>query len=72
MKDTIIWDGKEVPRVLRAYCSRQATTAKGGGRFNHPPVFIPAEYAVRDQQGLIIKRFDSFEAAEAFAAGKVA
>lgn len=49
----------------RAYQSREAGTVRGkfGGTASYP-----AEYAVKDQQGLIVARFDSMPEAESYAA----
>ena len=62
--ETISWNGEEIPRILTAYQSREGRTvrAKFGGVASYP-----AEFAVRDQSGLIVKRFDTIESATAYA-----
>lgn len=65
--DTIRWGGKTVPRTYKSYCSRQEMMTAGGGRFNHQPTLIPAEYAVRDQQGFIFARFPTQAEADTYA-----
>lgn len=57
------------PRVLTAYCSRAESTVSGG-KFGHTYT-LPAEYAVKDQTGWIVARFDTREEAEQFVADAV-
>lgn len=68
--DTITWNGTPVTRAFTAYCSRKAYTTRSG-KFGHT-MTLPAEYAVKDQSGLIVKRFDTLDAARAYAAERMA
>lgn len=62
--DTIMWAGERVERKLQAYQSREAATYRSrlAGAYS-----VDAEYAVKDQQGLILKRFATMEEARAYA-----
>lgn len=62
--DTITWNGERVPRILTAYQSAVGRTVRGkfGGVASYPD-----EFAVKDQQGLILKRFPTMEEAKTYA-----
>lgn len=65
--DTITWNGEKVARTFTAYQSSTGGTVRG--KFGGVATY-PAEYAVKDQQGLIVKRFSSMSEAEEFAAAR--